>query len=123
APLAIEYLASYYFLGLNITASIMVASMFATHTLVAYPIASRLGLTRNEAVTIAVGGTIITDTAVLLVLAVITGSTQGEIDLEFWLRLATSLSILNLIVFCGFPKIGRWFFKHIVGENTSQYIS
>ena len=45
----------YYFLGYGLTASLLIASMFATHTLVAYPIVSRLGIARNEAVAITVG--------------------------------------------------------------------
>ncbi|CAM5191420.1 hypothetical protein [Alishewanella longhuensis] len=54
--------------------------MFASHTLLAYPIASRLGISRNPAVTTAVGGTIITDTLALLVLAVIATMAKGELS-------------------------------------------
>jgi hypothetical protein len=45
--------------------------MFGSHTLISYPIAIRFGIAKNRAVTTAVGGTIITDTAALLVLAVV----------------------------------------------------
>ena len=68
----------YYLLDYNLISSLMISNMFATHTMVSYPIVTRLGLTRNEAVAVATGGTIITDTLVLLVLAVITGAaTKG----------------------------------------------
>ncbi|HEV2132226.1 MAG TPA: cation:proton antiporter, partial [Longimicrobiaceae bacterium] len=73
-------------LGYGIASSILLASMFASHTLVAYPIASRLGIAKNEAVTTTVGGTIITDSAALLVLAVIASSVEGELNAAFWLR-------------------------------------
>jgi Kef-type K+ transport system membrane component KefB len=57
--------------------------MFSTHTLISYPIASRLGITRSEAVTITIGGTIITDTAVLVLLAFISAATDGSFTIIF----------------------------------------
>lgn len=121
-PLIIGYLVSIYYFGFSEISSVLLASMFSTHTLVAYPIASRLGITKNEAVTIAVGGTIIADTAVLLLLAVIIGSQQGDFNLLFFLRLSTALVLLLFVIFWGFPRLTRWFFKNVQGEKTSQYI-
>src|SRR5690606_10840184 len=86
------------------------------------PIVSRFGLTKNEAVTISVGGTIVADTLVLLILAVITGTAEGTLNTQFWIKLVISLIVFIAIVFVGFPIIGRWFFKKIEGEKTSQYI-
>ena len=121
-PLALGIPVCYYLLDYELISSILIASMFATHTLVSYPIASRLGITKNEAVSIAVGGTIITDTAVLLILAIITGSANGELNMNFWIKLVISISIFSVIVFWLFPLVTRWFFKNIEGENSSQYI-
>ncbi len=121
-PISIGYPVCHYLLGYDVLPSVMIASMFATHTLVAYPIASRLGIVKNEAVAITVGGTIITDTAVLLILAVITGSKQGGLDQTFWIRLLISLTIFSGIVFYLLPPVARWFFRNIEGEKTSQYI-
>src|SRR5690606_25491799 len=61
-PLAIGYPVCYYLLGYDFNASFLTASMFATHTLVTYPIVSKLGISKNQAVAITVGGTILTDT-------------------------------------------------------------
>jgi Kef-type K+ transport system membrane component KefB len=121
-PLAIGLVVCIYFLKFNFLSSLLIASMFSTHTLVAYPIASKLGIIKNEAVAITVGGTIITDTAVLIVLAVITAAAKGELNLQFWIQLIVSLSIYSFITVWGFPRIGKWFFKNIKGENTSQFI-
>jgi Kef-type K+ transport system membrane component KefB len=112
----------HHILGFDMTPSILISSMFSTHTLVAYPIASRLGITRNEAVMLAVGGTIITDVLVLLILAVIIRTEGSGADFTFWLRLIVSLVVFGLIVFWGFPKIARWFLKHLESEKTIQYI-
>jgi Kef-type K+ transport system membrane component KefB len=121
-PLSMGFALCYYILEFDMLASLLVASMFATHTLVAYPLASRMGITKNEAVTVAVGGTIITDTAVLLILAVIIGSAKGSLDQEFWIRLSLSFFIFSLVVLVGFPIIGRWFFKKIKDDQTTHFI-
>lgn len=121
-PLGLGFLLCYHFLHFNFMASLLVSSMFATHTLVAYPLASRMGIAKNEAVTITVGGTIITDTAVLLILAVITGSIEGELNQQFWLKLGISFTVFALVVLVGFPLIGRWFFKKIKDDQTTHFI-
>ncbi|MGY6560636.1 MAG: cation:proton antiporter [Luteibaculaceae bacterium] len=102
--------------------SLLLASMFASHTLLTYPLVSKLGANKNEAAIVTVGGTIITDTAALMVLAVIVGSTGSDLNQEFWITLGTSLLIFSLIVFLVFPYITRWFFKNVESEGTSQYI-
>ncbi|NIG53489.1 cation:proton antiporter [Chitinophaga sp. Cy-1792] len=121
-PLIMGFLVCTYLLQFNFMATLLVSSMFATHTLVAYPLASRLGITKNEAVTVAVGGTIITDTAVLLILAVITGAQAGNLNTEFWVRLSVSLLIFAVIILWVFPMLGRWFFKKIKDDKTSHFI-
>jgi len=121
-PLAVGYPVCRYFLGYDFNASLLTASMFATHTLVAYPIVSKLGISKNQAVAITVGGTILTDTAVLLILAVIIGNSQGNLNQEFWIRLTISLAIFSFIMFFIVPKIAKWFFRKLESEKHSHYI-
>jgi Kef-type K+ transport system membrane component KefB len=121
-PMTLGTLTGTYILGFELISALLLASMFASHTLLAYPLASRLGISRNEAVTVTVGGTMITDTAALLVLAVIAGSTQGELNAQFWLRLAISFTIFVILVLYLFPKIAGWFFKNGEADGISQYI-
>lgn len=121
-PLSIGMWVFYFLLDYPLLPSLLIASMFSTHTLVGYPIVGRLGITKNLAVNIAVGGTIITDTAVLLMLAVITGTVDGKLDSIFWTRMGISISIFFFVVFYIFPRISRWFFKNIKDDNTSHYI-
>ncbi|MBP8791446.1 MAG: cation:proton antiporter, partial [Breznakibacter sp.] len=68
-PMTLGIFAGIFVLKLSTLTSVLLASMFASHTLIAYPIISKLGVTRNRAVNITVGGTMITDTLALLVLA------------------------------------------------------
>lgn len=121
-PLAVGYPVCYYLLGYDFNASFLTASMFATHTLVAYPIVSKLGVSKNQAVAVTVGGTILTDTAVLIILAVIMGNSQGNLNQQFWIRLGVSLAIFSAIMFLLVPRIARWFFQKLEGEKHSHYI-
>lgn len=120
-PMLLGTAMSYYFLKMSILPSILLASMFASHTLIAYPIASRLGITKNKSVNITVGGTMITDVAALLVLAVIIGMVKGEVGQEFWITLGVSLLIFSIIVLVIFPIGTKWFFKK-QEDHISQYI-
>ena len=121
-PLGIGFPVCYYLLGYDINASFLTASMFATHTLVSYPIVSRLGISKNQAVAVTVGGTILTDTAVLIILAIIMGKSQGSLNQEFWIRLGISLTIFSVIMFLIIPKIATWFFRKLESEKHSHYI-
>ena len=120
-PMILGTVVGIWVLRFNILTSVLLASMFASHTLIAYPIISKLGISKNKAVSITVGGTMITDTLALLVLTIIVGMATGQVNDMFWIRLGVSILIFALIVLFGFPFIGRWFFKH-VHDNRSQYI-
>lgn len=121
-PIAIGYPVCRYLLNYPLNTSLLTASMFATHTLVAYPIVSRMGVSKNQAVAITVGGTILTDTAVLIILALIINYSQGSLDQSFWLHLGISFSIFTLIVFLVLPAIARWFFTRLENEKHAHYI-
>jgi len=120
-PLTCGVLASHYVLGYSLMASVLLASMFSTHTLVSYPIASRYGVTRNPAVTLTIGGTMVTDILALLILAAISGLAKGSADTAFWVRLGGSSLVFVGLVFLGFPVVTRWFFKRFT-DSVSQYI-
>ena len=120
-PLGLGILAGYYVMGFPLYSSILLAGLFASQTLIAYPIVSKLGIARDKAVTIAVGGTVITDTLALLLLTVIVGMATGNVDDMFWWRLAGSVSLCIAIIVFLFPLLAHWFFKQ-VSDNVSQYI-
>jgi len=120
-PITLGSIAAYTLLDFDLPTSILLASMFSSHTLLAYPIASRYGITRTVPVTLTIGGTIITDILALLVLAAIVGMYKGNITSAFWIRLGISSIIFAAIVLFVFPIIARWFFKKFE-DNVSQYI-
>ncbi len=120
-PMVLGTITGLYILNYSVYTSVLLASMFASHTLIVYPILSKYGITKNRAVSIGVGGTVITDTLALLVLAVIVGLTTGEVNNQFWVRLSLSVIVFALVVIFVFPLIARWFFKKY-DDNVSQFI-
>jgi Kef-type K+ transport system membrane component KefB len=121
-PILIGLPVCYYLLDYSLITSILTSSMFATHTLVAYPIASKYGVTKNEVVGVAVGGTILTDTTVLIILAIIMGSVKGGLNVLFWVRLTVSIILFCMIEFLVVPRVAKWFFARTDNEKTSHYV-
>jgi len=109
-------------LGYGPATAVLLASMFASHTLVSYPVALRLGIAKNRATTAAVGGTIITDTAALLVLAVVAASTRGDLDASFWVRLTVLITLYVAAVWLGLPRLARAFFRREQTGGTAEFV-
>jgi Kef-type K+ transport system membrane component KefB len=121
-PITMGYFVCIYVFEFSLWSSILLASMFSTHTLLSYPIVSNMGIVKNRAVQITFGGTIITDSAVLILLGVITHVVTDKMDSGFWLRVIVSLSLLVFSTLYLLPKISRWFFRNIEAQASSQYI-
>ena len=120
-PLIFGIFAGYYILGYSILIAVLFASIFSSHTLISYPLVSKLGISKNRAVNVTVGGTMITDILALLVLAICVGMAQGTVTTSFWVRLTVSILIFGGVVLYGFPVVARWFFKN-VQDKVSHFI-
>ncbi len=120
-PMIAGTLTGVYWLNFSWPTSVLLASMYASHTLITYPIVSKYGITKNRAVSIAIGGTVITCILALLVLAVVVGMSTGEINHRFWMKLGISSLVFIAIVVVLFPMVGRWFFKRYE-DSVGQYI-
>ncbi|MBW9200209.1 cation:proton antiporter [Bacteroidales bacterium SW299] len=120
-PLGIGIWTNLYLLDYALVTSVLLASMYASHTLIAYPIVIRYGINRQRAVSIAVGGTAVTDTLTLLVLAVIAGMYKGETSDMFLVWLVLKVVVLSVLIMLTFPRIGRWFFRRY-SDQVVQYI-
>ncbi len=120
-PMLFGVISGYGILGYSLPSSLLLGALFASQTLIAYPIISKLGITRDKAVTIAVGGTIIVDMLALVTLTVVTGLATGSTDTTFWYRLGASIAACSFVILWFFPRLGRWFFKRC-SDNVSQYV-
>mgnify|MGYP002776989274 CR=1 FL=1 len=101
--------------------AILVASCFASHTLLALPVLSKLGILRSPAVTATLGGTLITNVLALLVLAVVIKANQGSLNVQFWLTLIPSLAVFTFATLWGIPQLGRWFFRRFGHDEGAEF--
>lgn len=108
--------------GSSWLAAILIASCFASHTLVALPILSKLGVMRSPVVTSTLGGTLITNVLALLVLAIVVKANQGDLTLSFWLFLIPSLAVYTFATLWGVPKLGRWFFHKFGHDERAEFM-
>ena len=121
-PIALGLLANTFILGYsNFKTSLLLASMYASYTLISYPIVARYGLSRLRCVNFVVGGTIITDTLTLFVLAIIVGISKGETDVWFVLLMFVKLVAVGAIIILLFPRVARYFFRNY-NDSVIQYI-
>ena len=108
-------------LGYDWLAAILVASCFSSHTLLALPVLSRLGIMRSPSVVITLGATLITNVLALLTLAVVIKAYQGSLTLGFWLFLIPALTIYTFGCLWGVPILGRWFFKKFGHDENAEF--
>ena len=109
-------------LGFTSISAVLISAAFASNTLIAYPIVSRLGIVNNVAVSMAVGATMVADILALITLAIVTRLAENTFDTEFAIRLVTGISLLFFGILWLFPKIARFYFRRVPDEGVSQYI-
>lgn len=101
-----------YILGLDWLGMILLGSAFASHTLIAFPILTKLGVTRNEAVAVTAGATVLTDIGAFIVLAVVLGGkTGGGITVGYFIQLLVMLSVFTAVIIFGLPRLGKIVFQ------------
>jgi len=120
-PMVLGTVTGIYVLNYSVSTSVLMASLISSHTLITYPLVSKLGLVKNRAVTITVGSTLITDILVLLVLALIVGMSSGDMERYFIVKLLIAFVLFASVVMLVFPVLSRWFFKQ-TEDNILQYI-
>ena len=120
-PLCIGVWANLTLLEYGLMSGILLACLYDSHTLDTYPIAIRYGLSKQRAVGIAVGGTAITDTLTLLVLAITAGAFRENTPNLFWVWLILKFIVAAIVITFLFPRVARWFFRRY-SDPVLQYI-
>lgn len=108
--------------GFGWTASILIGSLMASHTLLGYPIVNRLGVVRNEAVTVTIGATIFTDIAALLVLAICVSIHAGEFSAASLVMQLGGLALYAIAVLFGLDWAGKEYFHRSGDEESNQFL-
>lgn len=120
-PMFIGTAANLWLLHVSLPAAILMAAMYASHTLISYPIVLRFGISRHRSVSIAVGGTIVADVLTLLVLAVVSGMFKEQGTGWFWVWLVLKVVLIGGFIVAAFPWMGRRFFRRY-DEGVAQFI-
>ena len=120
-PMVLGTVASHYLLHLDWLTSMLLSSMFASHTLISYPIVSRYGINRYAPVTVAVAGTIFAILGSLIVFAIVTGSLSGNTSTAYWVQFVIMIIAYALFIIFVYPHLIRWFFK-TYSDNVMQFI-
>ncbi|MBN2683492.1 MAG: cation:proton antiporter [Bacteroidales bacterium] len=121
-PFLFGYYSGKLFLNLDDIPSVLIGIMLASNTLIAFPIISKLGVSKTPSVITAISGTVIADTIVLIILAIITaliGKNQGGDHLTIFF---VSFASFIFVVFFLLPKLSLWFFKTVANDGNLQYL-
>lgn len=109
-------------LGYAVLPSLLLASCWSSHTLLAYPSFQRAGTFGNRAIATTVGATIITDTGALLVLAVVARAHEGALTPVFWVTLLPSMVLLTFGAMWGLPRLARRFFSGSGQDRSLRFL-
>ena len=120
-PFAMTYFMGVSLLGYLPLASLLLAAIMASNTLIAYPIVGRYGLTRHTSSTLSVGSSMMALFMALIVMASIVNLFHGNGGIVFWL-----LFILKFVVYCVglimvIPRVTRWFLRRY-SDAVMQFI-
>lgn len=120
-PFAMTYFMGVGLLGYIPLASLLLAAIMASNTLIAYPIVGRYGLTRHTSSTLSVGSSMMALFMALIVMASIVNSFHGNGGILFWL-----LFILKFVAYCVglimvIPRVTRWFLRRY-SDAVMQFI-
>ena len=121
-PLLLGVLSSVYILGQSWLTAMLLGAMYASHTLISYPVAARFGITKSPAVLIAIVGTIIAVVGALLVLAATVNiGREGVFDIGVLLWLVLKMLLWLAAIVYAFPRMARYFFK-TYSDKVTQYV-
>ena len=102
--------------------ALLIGSVFASHTLLGYPIVQRLGLVRNEAVTVTIGATIFTDVAALLVVAVCIPIHTAGFSISAFLIQLLELAIYVPVVLLVLSRAARYLLARFHATKESRLL-
>jgi Kef-type K+ transport system membrane component KefB len=96
--------------GMGVGGALLLGAALSSHTLVAYPLVERYGLVHRRPIVAAIGGTLLTDTLALVLLAVTiqtVGSDGGPLG---WILPLAGLAALAAGALSVVPRVARRFF-------------
>lgn len=119
-PLAGGIAVAIYF-GYSTVASVLIGSLIASHTLLAYPLVQKAGLSATPHVAVTVGATIITDMAALFILAICVPIHKSGLDSSAILLQAGWIILYMIFVVTGIPKIINSLTEHYGKGHHAEF--
>lgn len=120
-PLALGTLIAHIF-GFSGNASILIGSLLGSYTITAYPLINRLGIVKNQAVSVTIGATIFTNIGALLVLSLCIAVHARQFSYWGLITLFNSLIIYLIVVLVGFDWAGKEFFRRSGDDEGNQFL-
>jgi Kef-type K+ transport system membrane component KefB len=104
-------------------AALLLGALLASHTLLTYPAVRSAGLSTHPAVATAVGATVLTDTASLVVLAAVSGSQLvGGGAASIGAQVAVGLIVLVAFSLVLLPRLVRLAFRYLGTDRVVRYL-
>jgi Kef-type K+ transport system membrane component KefB len=92
-------------LGFEMRGALLLGALISSHTLLAYPVVERLGLLGRVSVVTAIGGTLLTDTLALVLLAVVISTVDPGAG---WAAPLGMLVLITVFALLAVPRVSRF---------------
>ncbi|MBM6993566.1 MAG: cation:proton antiporter [Prevotella sp.] len=120
-PFVLTYFMGISLLSYSTDASLLLACLMGSNTLVAYPIVSRYGLQRKPSVALSVGSTMIGLLISLVMLAAIVAYHNGGSGMGFWAWFVLKFCVYCVLMLMLMPRLTRWFLRRY-SDAVMQFI-
>lgn len=121
-PLVLGFFSAIYLLKTDLVTALLLASMYASHTLISYPVTVRYGITKAPAVLMAIVGTIVAVIGALLTLATAVNVHQtGYFSMPQILLLIGKLMAFCIGVALIYRRLARWFLRRH-NDRVTQFV-
>jgi Kef-type K+ transport system membrane component KefB/nucleotide-binding universal stress UspA family protein len=121
-PLAVGLLLGLGF-GYSLLSSLLLGSILSSHTPLGYPIVRSYGEVREESVVVAIGGTIFTDIAALVLLALCMGLHRGEASSLALVALPLRVALFGALVLFLVRRLGRLLVQRSVNNDSQLFVA
>ncbi len=108
--------------GMGLLSSLLLGCVFASSTLVSYPIVSKLGLTRQRSVLASISAVMLTDVAAMVILAAVARASRGGSDWGEWARMGLYMALWALAWILAAPRVAALFFKRVNPDGTIEFV-
>jgi Kef-type K+ transport system membrane component KefB len=108
--------------GYSLLSSVLLGSILSSHTPLGYPIVRDYGAVGEESVLVAIGGTIFTDIAALVVLALTVGLGKGAMAASGAMALLLKVGLYAVLVVVVIQRLGRPLVRRSVNNDSQLFV-